>query len=758
MLDHPTPTLEHALVIEGSDRRGAAFALFTISRQMGVSPWTWWADVPVAHSDAVCMNFGTSLQGEPSVPYRGIFLNDEDWGLLPWAAKKMDPELHNVGPHTYRQVFELMLRLRANFLWPAMHPGTLPFNAIPENARLADQWGIVMGSSHSEAMLRNNVGEWNEGRDGPWNYQTNHDAINKYWNQRLLTNGKYENVYTVGMRGLHDSGLEATGTDQVKAHLVEDVIASQRRMLATDVNPKVEGIPQAFWLYKESLDLYRAEMKVPDDVTLGWTDDNYGYLRQLPTAEEQKRAGGSAIYYHVSYWGFPHDYLWLCTTPPALIREEMTKAWDHGARRMWILNVGDLKPAESDMDYFLQLAWNEPAMARVSQTDFLKQWLGEQFGAPVAPQLAAVLNEYYHLNFIRKPEFMGFNGYDDQTRRTEFNPSAWGDQNKERIDAWNGLSERVDALLPSIPEEFRAAYYELIAYPVHAAAAQNDKFLWADRSYVDAQFHRPQAKLDDQMRARAAYAHVQDLTRAYNQLEGGKWDGMMDSAPRSRQVFYLPVTILEWFGPFPWPSSWNALAGQNVEASCKSDSKNPEFREENATVSINAAHFARVQDNPQARWKVLDDLGVSGKSVVLGSQGQMSPIADPGHLDNEPWMEYDFDTASQHEATLTVHLLPVFPMDSEHRLRFAIAVDGDPPHILDLGGSGEWKEGSAPTWESNVLRNDARMGLSLGTLKAGPHRLRLVYIDPGVIFQHLTIAFPGAPPAYPVPPETRCKP
>ncbi|MEG9439042.1 glycosyl hydrolase 115 family protein, partial [Edaphobacter sp. HDX4] len=279
-------------------------------------------------------------------------------------------------------------------------------------------------------------------------------------------------------------------------------------------------------------------MKIPDDVTLGWTDDNYGYLRQLSSAEEQKRSGGSAVYYHVSYWGFPHDYLWLCTTPPALIREEMNKAWDHGARRLWVLNVGDLKPAESDIDYFMQLAWDEPSVSQLSQTDFLKQWLGEQFGSAVAPELAAIMNEYYRLNFVRKPEFMGFNGYNDETNRTEFNPLAWGDQNRERIEAWRHLSDSVEALSESIPADSLAAYDELVAYPVLAAAAQNDKFLWADRSYVDAYFHRPELMLEDHRSSEAAYARVQDLTRAYNQLESGKWEGMMDSAPRARQVFY----------------------------------------------------------------------------------------------------------------------------------------------------------------------------------------------------------------------------
>src|SRR6185503_6638436 len=184
-----------------------------------------------------------------------------------------------------------------------------------------------------------------------------------------------------------------------------------------------------------------AGMKVPDDVTLGWTDDNYGYIRQLPNAEERKRSGGSGIYYHVSYWGRPHDYLWLCTTPPALMREELSKAWDHGVRRLWVLNVGDLKPAESDIDYFLQLAWNEPEMARVSQKDFLRQWAAEQFPSTLGLRIATLWDEAYRLNFVRKPELMGFNGYDDDVKRTEFNPLAWGDQNRTRLEQWNRLNE-----------------------------------------------------------------------------------------------------------------------------------------------------------------------------------------------------------------------------------------------------------------------------------------------------------------------------
>lgn len=830
------PTVHQALVIAASDRRGAAYALFTISRQMGVSPWTWWADVPVAHHGAVAVRAGVHVQHEPSVQYRGIFLNDEDWGLRPWAAKKMDPTVDsgkgNIGPHTYERIFELLLRLHANSLWPAMHPGSLAFNAVPENAKLADKWGIVMGSSHSEALLRNNVGEWNEAGppkgDGPWNYQKNAPAMDAYWDKRLSENGSYENFYTVGLRGVHDSGLEATGSPQVKAKLVEDVMAAQRAILAKHISADLPKIPQILWLYKESLDLYRVGMKVPDDVTLGWTDDNYGYIRELPNAAEQARPGGSGVYYHVSYWGAPHDHLWLSTTPPALIREEMTKAYDHKARRYWILNVGDLKPAEIDIDYFMQLATDEPRMAQMSQHEFLTQWLGEQFpttaatstlgdptapsapshafattkgGAPLSnpsPSMASVpadiITRYYNLNFIRKPEFMGFNGYNDGIKRTDFNPLAWGgtlltpalpfrswdvtlhnsykdistDQNHARSAAWHRLSDDEKAVAESLPPEYASAFYELIGYPIEGSAAMNEKFLATDFTYLDAHLHNDTALAADTARAHAAYDTIQTLTAKYNSLENGKWDGIMSAAPRERHVFEMPRTATDADAGKLLPASWGA-------GDLEPDAGHPPvpagtFIEQHTTVSINAAHFARrsngAQTSPQVRWNILDDLGISGASVVYGSPGLLAntdiTTAASGPQ-SSPWLEYRFLTTSPDlPGTLTLHLLPTFAVDSDHHLRYAVSLDNEPPIELDLtppatarksSGAGDGPSDSG--WTDNVLRNSAIATIPLGTMAPGKHTLRLLYRDPGVVFEHIVITFPGAPPAYPVPPETR---
>jgi hypothetical protein len=753
VVDAPFAGVRRALVIAGSDRRGTAFAVFAVSRKMGVSPWEWWADVPVVRRSEVTVEAKTVVVGEPTVRYRGIFLNDEDWGLRPWAAKKMDLKVGNIGPRTYERVFELLLRLRANVLWPAMHPGTRAFNTGTEDAELADRWGIVMGSSHSEALLRNNVGEWDEKRDGPWNYQLNRAAIDKYWNQRLVENGKYENVYTVGMRGVHDTGLEATGSAEVKARLVEEVMASQRKMLAGHVNQDLAKVPQIIWLYKESLDLYRAGMKVPDDVTLGWTDDNFGYIRQLPDAEERRRAGGSGIYYHVSYWGRPHDYLWLSSTPPALIREELTKAYDHGARRLWVLNVGDLKPAEADIDYFMQLAWAEPKMAEESQKEFLQQWFTEQFGASQSAGMERVMEEYYRLNFIRKPEFMGFNGYDDGVKRTEFNPLAWGDQNRERMSEWMTVAKQAEAIGTKMPPNAKAAYFELVGYPVEAAAEQNAKFLWTDRSFLDAAQGRDAEVKTDAAEAHAAYDKIGALTAEYNGMLGGKWDGMMSDMPRERHVFEMPKTAADGGKLAALPASW--MVGAKNEAAGGEG-----FVEEDRTVSMNAAHYTGRQDGDGSAWVVMPELGISvGGSVELARPGRLESanwVKGGTPSKEDAWLEYGFTTKTEGEAMLELHLLPTFPVDSEHKLAFAVEIDGGAAQKLDASGLGEWKEdGAAPTWAENVLRNSAVVRVKMGRLAPGRHTVRLIYGDPAVVFEHLVVTFAGAPAGYPVPPETR---
>lgn len=400
----PLPGVGQALLVIGSDRRGTAYGVYELSAASGISPWRWWADVAPERRERLVVLPGVHKFGSPSVKYRGIFINDEDWGLIPWASKTFDPADGNFGPKTYRKVFQLLLRLKANTLWPAMHRTSRPFNAVEENARLADEYGIVMGSSHAEPMLRNNVGEWTDAPDR-FNYATNAAGVRSYWQARVASNARFESLWTLGMRGVHDSGMAGGATTAAKVALLGQIIADQRAMLSSTGSAAPYGTPQVFMPYKEVLTLYRLGLKVPEDVTLMWPDDNFGYIRQFPTGTERTRTGGAGVYYHLSYLGAPLSYLWLSTTPPALVQEEMVRAWDQGARQIWILNVGDIKPGEVGISHFFDLAWDIGAARNRSQSTFLADWSRRTFG-PEGNAIGAVLDEYFRLNFERRPEHL----------------------------------------------------------------------------------------------------------------------------------------------------------------------------------------------------------------------------------------------------------------------------------------------------------------------------------------------------------------
>jgi len=391
----PLPGVTQGLIIAGSDRRGTAYGVYELSRRIGVSPWYWWADVTPAHRDALHVSPERVKVDPPAVKYRGIFINDEMWGIRPWAAENFAPdEGLGLGPKTYAKIFELLLRLRANYLWPAMHVRTTPFNCYPENKVVADDYAIVMGSSHIEPMLRNNIAgaEWDREGGGEWNYQTNAAAIRDYWGRRLEANGKYENVYTLGMRGKDDEPMKGGTTVREKITLMEQIFADQRNLLARYVNPDPTKVPQVFIPYTEVLGLYDSGMKVPDDAIICWPDDNFGYIRRLPTPAEQSRPGGSGIYYHIQWLnGATTAYTWLNTTPPALIWEEMNKAWEYGAKKLWVLNVGDIKPGEIGMEFLLDMAWNPERWRRDNIRSFLEQWAARDLDARLAREIAAIL-------------------------------------------------------------------------------------------------------------------------------------------------------------------------------------------------------------------------------------------------------------------------------------------------------------------------------------------------------------------------------
>lgn len=516
------PRIGQLLVIAGSDRRGTAFGLMTMSEAIGVSPWYWWADVTPQHKKAIYVEPGTFVQGEPSVQYRGIFINDERFGgWARWAEMKHG----KVGPETYKRVFELLLRLKANYLWPAMHPGTQAFNDNPENARLADDYAIVMGSSHCEQMLRNNEGEWktveqkHPGTFGDFNYITNRQTMQNYWETRVKTNGRYENTYTLGLRGIHDYPMEGANTTAERVALMQQAIDDQRDMLRRNIKKPIEEIPQVLCTYEEVLEAYHNGLKVPEDVILLWSDDKHGYCRNLCNPEEMKRKGGAGIYYHLSYHGDPASWIWLSPLSTAFLSTELTKAYTYGARKIWVFNVGDIKPAEKEISFVMDLAWNINRWKPSEAHNFINYWAAKTFGNEVSQEIANIQAGYYRLQAAGKDAHVWFVDYS-------------AEQIEHRIAEWRALKAHATELASRIPESLKNAYFELISYPVCGAAMINEYQLLARRSMVRATAGDSIGAMADADRVRQMFDSLNEWTRHYNEdILDGKWQQFFNWQP-----------------------------------------------------------------------------------------------------------------------------------------------------------------------------------------------------------------------------------
>ncbi|ESQ86957.1 hypothetical protein ABAC460_21495 [Asticcacaulis sp. AC460] len=542
------------VVIAGSDRRGAVYGTVDLSRQLGVSPWEWWADVTPRRHDRLAIDDAPLTSKTPSVQYRGMFLNDEDWGLEPWAAQTLDPATGNIGPKTYEKVFELMWRLKANTVWPAMHTISTPFYGNKGNPPLAEDYAVVVGTSHAEPMMRNNLREWDEHARGAFDFTKNRPAILDYWRQRVREGKGFDNIYTVGLRGIHDGPMQGANTMAERQAVLQTVIGLQRDILKQVYKRPAATVPQVYVAYHELQEAYDAGgLTIPDDVTLMWADDNYGYIRRFSAPEETRRPGGSGIYYHLSYWGRPHDYLWLGTTHPYLMHEQMGRAWDLKSRKMWIANVGDIKPIEYLTQYFLDLAFDAETFKQTPR-DYLTGFMTEQFGTAQAAEIADIMMGYYDLAFERKPEFMGFGQTEwvNQNRHSDY-VRGDGEEAQNRIQAYADLTARAEALADKIPADRRDAYFELVLYPVRTSAALNERVLKLDLADLYAGQGRAGANLYV-AQAKDAHAVIVRDTETYNNLNNGKWRGMMDMAPRKLPVFDEPA----------WPQ-WSPSAKQGCD-------------------------------------------------------------------------------------------------------------------------------------------------------------------------------------------------
>lgn len=529
---NPFPGVNKALVIAGSDRRGTAYGLFSISEIIGVSPWYWWADAPVARHAELNLKVNKIVSNEPTVKYRGIFINDEDWGLLRWAKNTFEKERGNIGPKTYAKVCELLLRLKANYLCPAMHEASTAFNKIPENKLVADSFAIVMGSVHCEPLLFNNASEWDKKTMGEWDYVNNKETLNRVLKQRVTENSPYENVYTLALRGLHDKAMGGSNDMKERVKMLGEALKDQRQLLVDVIKKPANEIPQAFTPYKEVLDVYSAGLDLPEDVTIIWPDDNYGYMKRLSSPREQKRSGRAGVYYHVSYLGKPHDYLWMSTTPPALMYEELRKAYDTTADRIWLLNVGDIKSCEFSMNLFLAMAYDIDSFNYDNISLYQARWLSKMFGDHYYEEFVDITNTFFHQSFSRKPEFMGW-GYQWATNRhgkerntdTDFSFANYWEADL-RLAAYDRIGAKVERILKELPEEQKAGFYQLLYYPVKGCELLNKMVLNGQKNRWYALQQRAAANvLKEQVKIYSD--SLQMITEGYNSLLGGKWNYVM---------------------------------------------------------------------------------------------------------------------------------------------------------------------------------------------------------------------------------------
>ena len=674
-------TCKNGITIEGSDAHGLAYGVLELSRMMGVSPWTWWADVEPRSIESLSLKEGVIAEQWPEVDYRGIFINDEDWGLMPWASENYEPGMKGrVGPRTTERIFQLLLRLRANAYWPPMHECTRPFFLTEGNRAVAEKYGIYVGGSHCEPMASSTAGEWPLRGNGAFDYVNNADEVRKFWKERVQDVATQPIIYTIGMRGVHDGAMQGASTVDEQRKVLETVFADQRDILSNCLNKEIESIPQVFIPYKEVQEVYDSGLNVPDDVCLMWCDDNYGYIRHFPTKEEQMRKGGNGMYYHASYWGRPHDYLWLGTFAPSLLYHEMNRAFDYGIRRMWILNVGDIKPLEYQTELFLDMAWQAKNLRKDGVREHLRHFLCREFGHDVGECLLPIMMEHYRLAFIHRPEFMG------GTRTEEKERARWNtlcdlpwDENYlcERLRKYSWLEKTVDSIGCGISSDRRDAYFQLVEYPVKAASEMNRKFITAQMA---------RHGLMSWEESDAAYDSIQSLTNKYNALVKGKWDGMMDAAPRR-----LPV-----FGRVP--------------------------------------HDTMTNDMPQmTQWKYQWNCSDRAKGKCI----EYEDLGYDGHafgLEKNRTVTFCFEANGQDSVEVKICMLPTHPVNG-NGLRCSVSIDAGEETMFDYSTKGRSEE-----WKMNVLWNRAvrhfRLPLQKGKKE---HQLKLKALDTGVIVDEICV-------------------
>ena len=730
VVDQPAPGVAKALVIAGSDKRGAIFGAYDLSARIGVSPWYWWADVPVTPHDEV------SLAGQavdrPQVKYRGFFINDEDPAFGGWAKEKFG----GVNHQAYAHVFELLLRLKGDYLWPAMWGRSIA-DDDPQSLDTADDYGVVLGTSHHEPMTRAQI-EWHRHQDGgitggAWDYTKNAANLRAFWTGGMERAKSHDYVVTVGMRGDGDEPMsEGTATT-----LLEQIVADQRKIIADVTGKPADQTPQVWALYKEVQAYYDHGMKVPDDVTLLFSDDNWGDLRRLPDLTAKPRAGGYGIYYHFDYVGGPRNYKWINTNQIEKTWQQMDLAWEAGANQLWIVNVGDIKPMEYPMSFFFDMAWNPKAMTPEAVKAYPAQWAGQQFGDAVAEDVGDILTRYSKYTARRKPELI------DATSFSLDNYDEWTGLDGQ----FNDLVHQVSAVGKVLTPKQRDALTEVVGYEVNAQANLYDLYSDVAWNQKFAAVGQPAANTYAD-KAEAAFKRDGALAQAYNQLQAGKWDHMMDQTHIGYSGWQQPdvqvMPPLQRVGdgkPGRVKEHYSVVI--NVEGGIKPGQR---FKDTGGYVSIDAQHFNRKIDGADVHWQVIPDLGRTLSSVI--AYPQLAAPSDGRSMR----LEYDVTLSHDADATLNLYLAPTLDTAGKGGLKLAVAIDDQAPQTLsfDLDPEAKGKGGWAQAVSDNILILKA----PFAGLKAGPHTIKVFRIDGNVVLEKLVLDTGGLKPSYLGPPES----
>lgn len=704
-LDHPLEGVEEAVVIAGSDKRGTIYGIYELSTQMGVSPWYYWADVPAEQHQRISILPGTYTDGEPAVEYRGIFLNDEWPSLGNWAKDTFG----GFNSRFYEKVFELVLRLKGNFMWPAMWASAF-YDDDPQNGILADEMGIIMGTSHHEPMGLAQQ-DWKRRGTGAWDYTKNGKVLRNFWQEGMERCKDWESVITVGMRGDGDEPM----SENANINLLQNIVKDQRKIIARVTGKKTSETPQVWALYKEVQDYYDKGMRVPDDVTLLLCDDNWGNVRKLPALTAKPRRGGYGMYYHFDYVGAPRNSKWINITQIQRTWEQMNLTFEHGVRKLWVVNVGDLKPMEYPITFFLDMAWNP---ARFDETnlhqhtvDFCKQ----QFGDEYAEEAARIIELYTQYNRRITPELLNAETY------SLHNYNEW-----ERVtEDYKTLSLETLRLYYLMPEKRRDAFDQLILYPVQACANLYEMY------YAVAMNRDLAGKNDAEAnawakKAKACYERDSILTYHYNHvMSHGKWNHIMDQTHIGYTYWQQPEK--------------QVMPDVATLPSSPTPASSPVFVEKDGYISIEAEHYSRSSQGKNTHW-----ITIPGMGRTLSAITSMPCTEQP---DESLYVEYDLEVKTVGDAQVTVRLSPTLNYN-DLGLSYALSIDGGEEQIVNFNGH---YKGELGKWQADHVIDTAT---TLNIKEAGKHQLRFRPLNPGIVLQKLMIDFGGLKPSYLGPPET----